>query len=181
MRSFFQNALVPSTPILLISICLICSYLTMLRPVTLSCGHSSCQECLMKLMVSAPHPSCPLCRREIARDSVLNVNVALNSLTRNLLVACANDECEWMDTYEKAEDHAKQCPKRKVECSNDGCQHTLTREEMNTHILSCEKQLIPCSDCGMFTTREKLTHHLAELCSYTTISCPLGCGEIIPR
>ncbi|XP_068742945.1 uncharacterized protein [Montipora capricornis] len=51
---------------------------------------------------------------------------------------------------------------------------------MTTHILSCEKQLIPCSDCGIFTTREKLTHHLAELCSYTTISCPLGCGEIMP-
>ena len=82
----------------------------------------------------APHQSCPLCRREIGRDSVLNVNVALNSLTRNLLVACANDDCEWVDTYGKAEDHAKQYPKRKVEWSNDGCQHTLKHDGFSIKI-----------------------------------------------
>lgn len=153
----------------------------MLRPVTLSCGHSSCHECLAKLMASMQQPSCPLCRKQFASDAALNVNIALNTLTSNLGVACTNDGCTWIGTYENTEDHSKQCPKQKVNCVNEGCQHMLTREEMTSHILTCDKQLIPCTDCGMSTTRDTLTHHLAELCSYKEIFCPLGCGEMLPR
>lgn len=158
-----------------------CSYFTMLRPVTLSCGHSSCQECLANLMASTQQPSCPVCRAHIASDAALNVNIALNNLTSNLAVACTNHDCTWTGTYEKTEDHSKQCPKQKVDCVNEGCQHTLTREEMTSHILTCDKQLVTCTDCGMSTYRDGLTQHLAELCPYKKIYCPLACGEMIPR
>lgn len=41
------------------------------------------------------------------RDLVFNVNVGLNFFICNLLVVCVNDECEWMDIYEKVEDYVK--------------------------------------------------------------------------
>lgn len=61
----------------------------------------------MKLMVLVLYLLCFLCRREIVRDLVFNVNVVLNFFICNLLVVCVNDECEWMDIYEKVEDYVK--------------------------------------------------------------------------
>lgn len=61
----------------------------------------------MKLMVLVLYLLCFLCRREIVRDLVFNVNVGLNFFICNLLVVCVNDECEWMDIYEKVEDYVK--------------------------------------------------------------------------
>ena len=153
----------------------------MLRPVTLSRGHSSCLECLAKLVATTEKPSRPLCRMAFANDDTLNVNVALNTLTRNLEVACTNDNCGWTGTYERAEDHSKQCAKKKVRCLNEDCQHVLTNEELALHLLICDKQLVSCPDCGLYMAKDMLAHHLSELCLYKGICCPLGCGEILPR
>ena len=153
----------------------------MLRPITLSCGHSSCQECLANLVASKPKPACPLCRKEFASDATLNVSIALSNLTNKLGVACTNGGCTWTGTYEEAEDHSNHCPKQNVNCVNEGCRHMLTREELNLHMVACTKQKIPCEQCGMSATRESLPHHLASQCSYKIISCPLDCGETLPR
>ena len=142
----------------------ICSHSTVLRSETLSCGHSSCQECLGKLVATTVKPSCPLCTTAFANDATLNSNVALNTLTSNLEVACTNDDCGWTGTYERAKDHSKQCPKKKVRCLNEGCQHILTNEEVASHLFICHKQLISCTDCGMSTARDMLALHLSELC-----------------
>lgn len=152
----------------------------MLRPVTLSCGHSSCQKCLANLVASKPKPAYPLCRTEFASDATLNVNIALNLMSK-LGVACTNSGCTWTGTYEKTEEHSKNCPKLKVNCVNEGCHHMLTREEINSHIVACTKQKIPCVQCGMSTTRESLPHHLATLCSHKIIPCPLSCWEMSQR
>ena len=103
----------------------ICSHSTMLRPVMLSCGNSSCHECLVKLVATMENPSCPMCRVAFAHDATLISDIAMNTLTRNLEVASTNDDYRWTSTYKRAEDHTKQCPKKKVRCLNEGCQYVL--------------------------------------------------------
>ena len=159
----------------------ICSHSTMLRPVMLSCGNSSCHECLVKLVATMENPSCPMFRVAFAHDATLISNIAMNTLTRNLEVASTNDDYRWTGTYERAEDHTKQCPKKKVRCLNEGCQYVFTNEEMALHLLICDKQLVSCPDCGLPTAKDMLAHHLSEICLYKGIYCLLGCGEILPR
>ena len=127
------------------------------------------------------NPSCPMCRVAFANDATLNANIAMNTLTRNLEVASTNDNYRWTGSYERAEDHTKQCPKKKVRCLNEGCEHVLTNEEMVLHLLICDKPLVSCPECGLSTAKDVLALHLSKICLYKGICCPLGCGEILPR
>ena len=115
----------------------------MLKPVTLLCGHSGCQECLTNLVASSNKPVCPMCRRDIPPNTPLNVNVTLNYLMSRLNVICTNIGCHWSGTYEMAENHSNHCPMVKVECENDGCHYEDTREAMPSHALSCVKRKTP--------------------------------------
>ena len=154
----------------------------MLRQVTLLCGHSSCQGCLANLVKkSKPKPCCPLCRTAFASDVTRNVNIAFNNLMCKLGFACTNLGCSWTGKYENAEDHSKHCPKQKVNCVNKGCQEVLTQEDVELHSRSCSKQTIYSTKCEMLTTRESSPHHVETLCLYKIISCPLDCGENLPR
>ena len=157
------------------------SFTTMLKPVTLSCGHSGCQKCLTNLVASNSSPACPLCRRAITPTTPLNVNVALNYLTRKLNVVCTNTGCQWSGTYEMADYHTNHCPKVKVKWDNDGCHYVDTRESMASHALSCVKRKTQCKNCGISLAEERLDEHDAFLCSYGIIPCPIGCQSIFPR
>ena len=60
----------------------------MLKPVTLLCGHSGCQECLTNLVATENDPHCPICRVAIVPTNPLKVNITLNYLTSSLNVMC---------------------------------------------------------------------------------------------
>lgn len=77
---------------------------TMLRPVTLSCGHSGCQDCLAKLSAMATHPRCPLCKKNI--DSDLNINFSLHAITSHFEVYCTNDGCQWKGNFGYSEEQS---------------------------------------------------------------------------
>lgn len=83
----------------------------MLKPVTLACGHSGCQEYLAKLIRIEPNPKCPLCKQSVPSKATLNLNITLNDLTSQLEVRCTNSGCVWKGTYDSAEDHTNRCPK----------------------------------------------------------------------
>lgn len=153
----------------------------MSKPVTLSCGHSGCQECLTNLVASSNKPVCPLCRKDIPPTTRLNVNVTLNYLTSRLDVICTNTGCQWSGKYDMAEDHTNQCPKVKVSCENNGCHYVDTRESMPSHALSCVKRKTQCKNCGISIAKERLDEHDATLCSYGIIPCPIGCELTFPR
>lgn len=153
----------------------------MLKPVTLACGHSGCQECLAKLIRIEPNPKCPLCKQSVPSKATLNLNITLNDLTSQLEVRCTNSGCVWKGTYDSAEDHTNRCPKVRVACENEGCAAQMAREELDGHLTQCLKQKIPCSDCGFWMPKDVLHEHRTSLCSYKQISCPLGCGMTLPR
>lgn len=149
----------------------------MLRPVTLPCGHSGCQDCLSKLVAVQAKPRCPQCKDEIPNRLQLNINMVLHNLTRNLELSCTNNGCAWKGPYEDYEGHTRACGKLEVKCSNEGCGHVDRREDMGGHLLLCPKQTIACKECGVNTTRDNPEHW----CSHQRISCPLSCGETLPR
>ena len=153
----------------------------MLKPATLFCGHSGCQDCLANLIASTNKPQCPLCNKDISPTTALNVNVTLNYLTSRLPVICTNTGCQWSGTYDMAENHSKRCPRLKIPCENDGCNYVDLREAMPSHALSCVKRKTQCKNCGISMAKERLHHHNASLCSYSIISCPIGCVSTFPR
>ena len=156
-----------------------CSLSIMLRPVTLSCGHSGCQDCLAKLSAMATHPRCPLCKKNI--DSDLNINFSLHAITSHFEVYCTNDGCQWKGNFGCSEEHSNRCAKLKLQCENNGCHQFLRRGEMVSHLLECPKKQTSCSHCGGSIAREWLQRHITSWCSHKLISCPLGCKMILPR
>ena len=121
---------------------------TMLKPVTLACGHSGCQDCLATLIAMKTQPDCPLCNRVISSGTALNVNIALDGITAKLDIQCTNTGCEWKGTYGDHMQHSNICGKLPIKCDNAGCGEIVTREEMAIHIRQCRKQVIPCKECG---------------------------------
>ena len=153
----------------------------MLKPVTLVCGHSGCQDCLATLVATKTLPCCPLCQQLISSGTALNVNIVLDGITAKLDIQCTNTGCEWKGKYEEHMQHSNICGKLPVKCDNIGCGDTVRREEMAIHISQCQKQEIPCQDCGKGVARDSMGHHVDSLCSHKRIPCPLSCGINLPR
>ena len=153
----------------------------MLKPVTLACGHSGCQDCLAKLVATATLPDCPICNELISPGVSLKVNIVLNGITAKLDIQCTNTGCEWVGKYEDHVQHSNMCGKLSLKCENAGCGETIPREEMPIHIGQCQKQEIPCQGCGKGVTRDLMGHHVDCLCSHKRIPCPLSCGINLPR
>lgn len=162
-----------------------CSFYTMLKPVSLSCGHSGCKRCiemLLEVVTLGAAPKCPLCRTTLTEKSgSLGINVALDHLTRELPVQCMSRGCTWRGIYSEARSHHQVCGKLEVECENDGCHYKCAREEMPQHSDTCMKKVIPCPDCKNPVTQELNARHRSFLCFHARVLCPLGCGTRLPR
>ena len=153
----------------------------MVKPVTLACGHSGCQNCLAQLIAIQTAPECPLCKTQVPSSTQLNVNIALADITANLDIECTNNGCQWQGTLEEHSQHSSSCGKLSVQCKNRGCNEVMLREEMTVHISQCVKQNVPCQDCGKSVTRDSMQEHVDHFCSHKRISCPLSCGSSLPR
>ena len=93
----------------------------LLKPVTLSCGHSGCENCLTTLARIAT-PTCHECRAPFTANG-LKLNVVMDKMTRALKVKCLSRGCGWRGIYPKAEDHCNECPKLEERCRNEHCTH----------------------------------------------------------
>ena len=149
-----------------------------MKPVTLACGHSGCENCLATL-ASIRGPNCPQCKKPYRADQ-LTVNVTFHNMTTNLEVNCTNKGCEWEGVNSQAESHFNQCPKMEEKCPNEGCNHMAARETMAAHVKACPKQKIPCQDCQLFVLRDRLDRHRASMCGKSIVQCPL-CGTQLAR
>ena len=152
------------------------SFNTMLKPVSLSCGHSGCLVCLRQQQIRSA-----LCVGGEYQASTIAVNIALDHITSELAVECQSQGCYWKGKYARARAHQKHCPKLLVKCSNEGCAFREAREEMTQHEKSCSKKEIPCNDCGDLIVWDSSQEHEQFQCINATRPCPLGCEEIFPR
>ncbi|XP_068757571.1 TNF receptor-associated factor 3-like [Montipora capricornis] len=134
--------------------CCIC-FVTMLKPVSLKCGHSWCQICMEEHVRKAVNPTCPICRAVI-NDETLSVNIALDNLTKEMPVRCVISGCDWTGVYGSAKSHYERCPKVEVTCKQDGCEQQLPREEMPAHEETCGKKRIRCSECRRAVKRDAM-------------------------
>ena len=161
-----------------------CSFYTMLKPVSLSCGHSCCKSCiemLFQVLGSGPAPKCALCRTTLTETPTsLGINIAMDNLTCELPVQCMSSGCTWTGIYSDASSHHCVCGKLQVECGNDGCHQKCAQEQMAQHADTCVKK-IPCSDCKKSVTRDLMDRHCSSLCFHARVLCPLGCGTPLPK
>ena len=153
----------------------------MLKPVSLSCGHSGCKDCIEELVkIRGPRSICPQCGVRFDPRSLKN-NIALHQITRALPVKCCNRDCGWEGIYENAATHYAQCPKLDIECPNVSCYCTEIREGMAAHAAVCPKRKVPCPECKRSVMWESLPEHQTVDCANAIVECPLGCGESFPR
>ena len=172
-----SHTLTPITAFSTVTVLLRFGFVTMLKPVSLKCGHSGCPICMEEHVGKAVNPIC----RAVINDETRSVNIALDNLAKEMPVRCVSSGCDWTGVYGSAKSHYERCPKVKVRCEQDGCEQQLPREEMPAHEETCAKKGIRCSECRRAVKRESMEHHQASVCVNAVIYCPLRCETSLPR
>ncbi|XP_008497003.2 E3 ubiquitin/ISG15 ligase TRIM25 [Calypte anna] len=142
------------------------------EPVSLSCGHSFCKECIQEVRSHRRHPqgpySCPLCHAPADPDMELQTNVQLNSIAQKFLNTPAHQEEEESEAQheEKAEslgqqddvilcDFCLQEPQPAVKtcltCEASLCQAHLSKHNLRTPL----KSHVLLGPCGAHVLAER--------------------------
>lgn len=148
------------------------------KPVSLSCGHSSCKACLLQSVANG-RKTCPLQCRVIIDASNLNPNIAVKALISKIKVCCTNSGCSWTGQHSEKESHWGTCPFMLVECPN-GCIGNHQRSALAEHLAACPYENVSCMFCRVGVPRFRLDTHV-ENCTQGPLLCPLQCGERLPR
>jgi len=117
------------------------------------CGHTFCNECILRC---SANPICPTCRKHVHTGS--NPNYALRDIIDKLKVECMESDrpplrrlmsdgrsrgktivydvpgCDWRGTIAGLQHHiANECPYSTIMCGEEGCAYICQRREMNAH------------------------------------------------
>lgn len=151
--------------------CAIC-FTMMNHPVTLSCGHSFCKNCISQCI------QCPLCKKSFSKQSLPTKNITLAEIIDMQEVICPanlNDytfPCKATGlTIRNIESHVKVCDFIPLKCK---CGTSIPRNSFLASNSKCECELYPCEFCSWYTQERLLPYH-SEICRKTELLCD-SCG-----
>lgn len=187
-------------------VCLICKDL-LYPPVSLTCGHSFCSNCLKNCEENNFLNNCPMCRSEIY-DNNFKTNIVIKNIVDQVNCNCPL-KCNWNGKLENINEHLKNCDNRVILCKwckdpmeykyldnhlKEYCNYRVTKclkcnrkgpyRYLNEHTKNCNtiKKTRPtklCKLCKYKVPKNKFINHL-KLCKKNFIKCK-SCNKILNK
>jgi hypothetical protein len=182
-RAFFKRSLSPEDFLsdyrLAVSeyICYLCRGIY-LDPVTESCGHVFCRNCIEKSLEISR--LCP-----ITNNVIDSGNIKPSGLVRifldNTKMFCKQmlSGCSWIGEYCNYEKHIRlECMKLKLKCSY--CSEEIKKEDLGTHMTLCNSRLINCNKCSESIRYMDISNHM-NICLEEEFPCLWKCDMIYKK
>ena len=114
------------------------------------CGHSFCNDCIMK-------NECPFkCKKKILKQS----SMAIKNMLNKLIFKCENKGCNEEIPYLNVKSHDETCPFLIITCPNEKCGKKLPKKDLEKHIKNeCKYALIQCKYCKFLFPKNKINEH----------------------
>ena len=114
------------------------------------CGHSFCNDCIMK-------NECPFkCKKKILKQS----SMAIKNMLNKLIFKCENKGCNEKISYLNVRSHDENCPFLIITCPNENCGKKLPKKDLEKHIKNeCKYALKQCKYCKFLFPKNKLNEH----------------------
>lgn len=146
-------------------ICKLCQKV-FLNPVSCSCKHMFCNNCMMKRLQYEKLKHCPICKTKFTGKLAQPSNEFKLQLLQ-LRINCSN-KCGKSVLLGELPDHVSEmCPHTPITCPNygKGCRKTIRRCDIKHHLKECDFREVVCEACGHTTIfRDLFTHQSRTKC-----------------
>lgn len=146
-------------------ICKLCQKV-FLNPVSCSCKHMFCNNCMMKRLQYEKLKHCPLCKTKFTGKLAQPSNEFKLQLLQ-LRINCSN-KCGKSVLLGELPDHVSEmCPHTPITCPNygKGCRKKIRRCDIKHHLKECDFREVVCEACGHTTIfRDLFTHQSRTKC-----------------
>jgi len=141
--------------------CCLCHGL-LLHPVACgTCEKPNCSACIQKLLATKSELVCPHgCPSYIEYPCPKGISFVLSSL--NILCLYKPNGCTEILSYDKLEEHEKECEYQLFTCT--GCQQGITKKDYDEHISQCQLVSITCEQCSTSYKRRDTDLHTPTEC-----------------
>jgi len=131
--------------------------------------------------VKAQPYTCPADMEVLDRDRDVFPDKATERKILSLANLCSNDGCDWTGELRNKVVHLASCLFQDVFCTNDNCHVTLKRKDLDEHVtIKCEWRITQCEHCREPHPECCFQAHI-EKCEKFPVTCPIECGDLIPR
>lgn len=144
------------------------------NPVTLSCGHSFCYDCIKSW--HEVEPTCPLCKDDIPNMHMLKKSIVIGDLLENLTLFCQGECCRERLKLKDFYSHWQQCPSVLGECK---CGARIQRSKFLESDTECKCPFVTCEFCFVKYQARLINYH-SDICKRERVKCP-RCSQFYIR